>query len=427
MNRGARYTHILTKLLTKGLVCLLYVIAFIAPITPSTPAYAATPLDQPRDIASSIAPAIAQVTHEASFTLPPLAQQIFPNNFIRIYMPNYNNLSLPSIVIGGIGTPTFGFSNGNKTITVTNIGLIPGTPITISGFLADSPPANVSPEIWLEVTDDAAGTIVRNRSIVVPTQGGSVITISTTVTSPLSTLAMQGRTSPNAFVTLTELGSVISTTSADGTGVFNFGLTGITPGSHTYRIYSTDSVGRASSQYVITTFLPPEALTTISNIVLSPSITLDKSSIEVGQIITATGSTFPFATITVLLESPLQSFTTTSDAVGAWTYTFSGAFTGSLSPGEYRVSVISTDGSGNQSVNSPTINFTVTANSTVNPPPCGNISKGDLNCNSVVNLTDFSILLFFWGTNQRRADINSNNKVDLTDFSIMMYYFGQSV
>jgi hypothetical protein len=56
--------------------------------------------------------------------------------------------------------------------------------------------------------------------------------------------------------------------------------------------------------------------------------------------------------------------------------------------------------------------------------PIDNCKRSDLNCDGKVNLTDFSILLFYWNkTNPAnpRADINRSGIVDLTDFSIMLY------
>ena len=45
----------------------------------------------------------------------------------------------------------------------------------------------------------------------------------------------------------------------------------------------------------------------------------------------------------------------------------------------------------------------------------------DLNHDGKVNLIDFSILLFYWGTNNACADQNHDGKVNLTDFSILLY------
>jgi hypothetical protein len=48
----------------------------------------------------------------------------------------------------------------------------------------------------------------------------------------------------------------------------------------------------------------------------------------------------------------------------------------------------------------------------------------DVNCDGRVNLTDFSILLFFWQQrtpSNGRADMNNDGIVDVVDFSIMLF------
>ena len=47
----------------------------------------------------------------------------------------------------------------------------------------------------------------------------------------------------------------------------------------------------------------------------------------------------------------------------------------------------------------------------------------DLNGDGRVNLVDFSILLFYWDSNNECADQNLDGTVDLIDFSIMMFYW----
>ncbi len=53
--------------------------------------------------------------------------------------------------------------------------------------------------------------------------------------------------------------------------------------------------------------------------------------------------------------------------------------------------------------------------------------KGDLNNDNTVNVTDLSILLSYWNTNNPAADINADNTVNITDLSILLSYWGQSV
>ena len=47
----------------------------------------------------------------------------------------------------------------------------------------------------------------------------------------------------------------------------------------------------------------------------------------------------------------------------------------------------------------------------------------DLNGDGKVNLADFSILLYYWGTSTPLADLNGDGKVDLQDLSILLYYW----
>ena len=47
----------------------------------------------------------------------------------------------------------------------------------------------------------------------------------------------------------------------------------------------------------------------------------------------------------------------------------------------------------------------------------------DLNKDNRVNLIDFSILLYHWGSDDPCADQNQNKKVDLIDFSILLYHW----
>jgi len=58
-----------------------------------------------------------------------------------------------------------------------------------------------------------------------------------------------------------------------------------------------------------------------------------------------------------------------------------------------------------------------------NVPEKGKCGIADLNCDNSVNLVDFSILLYNWGTDDSIADINKDGNVGLADFSIMMYYW----
>ncbi|MBU6389704.1 dockerin type I repeat-containing protein, partial [Patescibacteria group bacterium] len=228
----------------------------------------------------------------------------------------------------------------------------------------------------------------------------------------------------SAFVTLTESGAVIGTTSATGDGSFSFPLSGVDPGNHTYGISATDVNNLATAQVQEQLYLLANTATSVTNILLSPTIQLDKATIQPGDTLTISGSARPLSQMSIFTESPLKSYSASTDIQGNWSYTLPSSETQNYAPGQYRAYAIVTDSNGNQSLTSPSVNFLVEqSTSGNNPAPSCDISHGDLNCDGTVNLTDFSILLYWWGTDHKAADINGDGIVNLVDFSIMMYYF----
>jgi hypothetical protein len=308
-------------------------------------------------------------------------------------------------------------------VKVTGISALPGTGIEILGITATNPPIGVGWQVVIQIAEDSNGSVVRNQATVVATDAGTFVTVSATISSPLSSILISGYTSPNAFTTLTENNTVVGTTSADGSGAFSFSLSGINPGDHTFRIFSSDSQSRNTSQTVLQLYLLAGNLTTASGIILSSTIQLNKTELNPGETLTIFGSAKPSSQINIFTTSPLRTYTTTSNSAGNWTYTLSGTETQTYVPGEYRTYTIVQDGLGTQSIVSNTLNFTIKSPTNTDDDPCGDISHGDLNCDGKTNLTDFSILLFHWKTTHRKADINRDGTVNLTDFSIMMFYF----
>lgn len=379
-------------------------------------------LDQARDNVGTILPGFLDVTHDIYFVLPVTAPQVTPSDYIIVDFPNYTNVRPPTSVIGGYGTATWSVV-GSK-VRITNVAILPGTGFNIQGIVANNPGGLSSNQVIISIAENAAGTIIRNQSTVIPTDTNFSVNVTASIVSDLSALRISGFGPVGGFVTLTENSTPVGTTVAGGTGAFVFQLTAIDPGIHTYQIYATDSLNRSTSQTSLSLFLIAGNLTTASNILLSSSMSLDKAEITSGQTLVISGSTKPSTQLNLFLESPLQSFTIPVDSTGNWSYTLSSSFTQALTPGEYRVYSVVQDILGYQSNISNTLSFTVRINDPTNPAPCGDISRGDLNCDSRVNLTDFSILLYYWNTNQRRGDINSDGKVNLTDFSIMMFYYG---
>jgi hypothetical protein len=378
-------------------------------------------LDLVRDYVYTTAAGEVDVTHDIYFVLPPSAMQIRTTDWIIVDLPNFENVRGNNVFVsGGFGTPNI--SQVGKRTRITNLALLPGTGLSIGGIVADNPPAG-NQQVIITIAEDAAGTVVRNQAITIPIQQGGYVSISATISSPLSSLSISGYTAAAAFITLSEDGSVLATEVADTSGYFQIPLTALIPGPHVYTLFSSDNAGRNTSATILNLFLIESTLTTVTGILLSPTITVDKSEINPGETITISGTAKPTSLVNIFLEAPLQAFSTSTNAAGEWTFTLSGAQSSALSPGQYRFYTNVQDNFGAQSITSPTAIFLVKSPDGANPPAACNISTGDLNCDGVTNLVDFSILLFHWQTNHRVADINGDGMVNLTDFSIMMFYF----
>src|ERR1044072_7885856 len=132
---------------------------------------AAGPLELARDTIATLASSQPNVEHTIYFVLPTSAQQIDPNTWIIIQFPNYFNVTAPTFLTGAFGTPTY--SVVGTTLRITNIAVLAGTPLEITGLTATNPGDQISNHIIISIADDSAGTMVRNQATVVPTDGGS--------------------------------------------------------------------------------------------------------------------------------------------------------------------------------------------------------------------------------------------------------------
>jgi hypothetical protein len=167
-----------------------------------------------------------------------------------------------------------------------------------------------------------------------------------------------------------------------------------------------------------TTFqVTQNAVTTVSNVYLPPTIDLRKKKVKPGEIIEAFGTTAPDAKVSVFVgKENSPRMTSTSTATGAWNLAFS---TDGLENEVFHnvKAIFELLGAGTQvkSGYSQLVNFYVGERDVKEP------GSADLNQDGKVNLIDFSILLFNWGKSGTIADLNNDDTVNLTDLSIMLF------
>ena len=229
---------------------------------------------------------------------------------------------------------------------------------------------------------------------------------------------IQGKAYPSSIVTLMKDGKVTAITRADSLANFRAEITDITPGIWTFGVRADDSAGKKSVIFNFTTSVTAEMTTTVNNIVLSPTIDLEKNSLQEGEILNIFGQTAPQSEVSIIVNSP-QEITkkTTAGPDGVWSYAFD---TGLLEEGSYITRAKAATPEGLLSAFSQALVFTVGKAVVKEIYP----RSADINKDKEVNLVDFSILLYNWGLPKNiEADLNGDGKVNLVDFSMMLYYW----
>ena len=235
----------------------------------------------------------------------------------------------------------------------------------------------------------------------------SSVTISVRVPEHTGSLELSGRASPNSIVTFMENGNTIGTVTSDATSFFDKILSGLEPIRQTFDIYTTDDSGHSTNTSSVSTTIISDSTVTLSGFLLPPTLGVSKPTMSRPDHELLSGKTIPNASITILVDGvPLPNIVN-SDSLGVWSGTPPQVF----HLGNHQVVTLVQDSQGNQSQVGATVQFTVSQSS-------------DLSLDGLVNLTDFSILLYSYGQTpppNPAADINDDSKVDLVDFSIMLY------
>jgi hypothetical protein len=231
---------------------------------------------------------------------------------------------------------------------------------------------------------------------------------------------ISGIASPRATVYALVDGKAAENTRAGNDGRYEVTIDAIARGAYTFGIYAIDQ-GQTKSSTFSTSFTVAGARTSaLSNINLAPSLKVTPDPVTPGQPAVISGYTIPNSNVTIENEkdkssASKQTLTATADSNGAWSLSLP---TNGFSNGTYKARARAqvTGGVGTNFSNYVLYGVGQAATKAIN---------ADLNRDGKINLTDFSILLFWWntdgGTSDPSADINSDGKVSLTDFSILLF------
>lgn len=241
-------------------------------------------------------------------------------------------------------------------------------------------------------------------------------------------VAFSGWAYPGADVVILKDGSDEGAIKAGSDAVFGAFLPDITQGVYTFGLWAEDNKGVRSETYSTTFWVDEGTQTVLSDIFLPPTLSASADSIEIGDLLELSGQSVPGSTVEVWLYPGQGSDISEADALkaeavvdtyGSWALSLR---TGSLpSSGDYSVSARASISEEAKSDWGRPVSVKVGGEPAEEEP--GTCEGADLNQDGKVNITDFSILLYHWGSDNDCADQNNSGNVDLIDFSIMMYYW----
>lgn len=237
---------------------------------------------------------------------------------------------------------------------------------------------------------------------------------------PATEVVLEGFAYPDSLVTFVKNGAIIGNTISGSNGAFRKEAS-VTPDIVTFGIWARDNFGLNSQTTDVIISINPNTKTTISNIMVSPSIAADKYSPTQGEKMRVYGSSVPGSLVRVINNyatgqnlPPIKT-----DSRGHWEYNVS---TLDLQPGEYSVKAVAQlEKLGLTSPFSQDLLFNVQEKQCYG---------SDLSNDGKVDVADFSILMFYWNkslaTMEHKpvngcADVNDDGFIGLVDFSIMMY------
>lgn len=230
-------------------------------------------------------------------------------------------------------------------------------------------------------------------------------------------VAISGKASPNSTVTILADGTSVGTVRTNSKGEFLFNVS-TDPGTTSFGFWVTDSSGTRSLTISTTFDVTQGAVTSLNGILIPPTIRASKTTVNPGDVIILSGQTAPNVTVEVAIDGSAKTLSAVSDASGNWSLNLN---TGTISVSTHTVKARFISGTGALKTESPY----GTALSLAVGVEGKATSNSDLNRDGKINLIDFSILIFWWGTpggnSNPPADINQNAKVGLEDFSILLF------
>ena len=231
-------------------------------------------------------------------------------------------------------------------------------------------------------------------------------------------LNVVGKACPGSTITVLRDGEAERVVEADNSSNFSFTLRNQTPGITTLGFWALDDADRRSITYSATFQIIQNAVTTLSGVLIPPTIAVVPEKVPYGGTVSFEGCALPSTQVRAYIDEDEENPEETLVAGnGDWAIAYNTSPLSNESFHTVKASYIDPDNTDLESGHSLITNFYVGER---------DVDTGltaDLNFDGFVNLIDFSILLFHWNTADSLADINQDGIVSLPDFSIMLFYW----
>jgi cysteine-rich repeat protein len=233
-----------------------------------------------------------------------------------------------------------------------------------------------------------------------------------------TSVSVTGTAYPNQRINFLLDTRAVGSVTANSSGKFEF-ATEASPGTATLGVWANDSSGIRSITLNNTFDVTQGAVTNVSGLILPPTVKLSNPKVSAGVPVIITGQAIPNAQVEIQIgKTSARTEKATSDGAGKYTYTLT---TTGMGNAEYPIKARSVSGTApllTQSGYSSVVQLFLGVDGAPSTP-------SDLSRDGKVNLTDFSILIFWWqsagGDSNPPADISGNGKVSLEDFSILLF------
>lgn len=226
-----------------------------------------------------------------------------------------------------------------------------------------------------------------------------------------------GQAYPLSHITILRDGQVVITTIAGPDANFSATVTNLNSGSYNFSLYAEDSSGRRSDSFSFPLIITNGASTTVSGIFITPTIDIDKTQVKQGDTLNIFGQSLPNSDVVISVHSDPETFHSIHTTIsGAY---FLNLDTSLLELGLHETKSKTTIGE-RISPYSKILAFTVGDKNIDKTTYCGS-GVGDMNCDTRVDVIDFSILAYWYKrtTPPNLVDLNHDGKINIVDFSIL--------